>query len=80
MINPDVGNVTGAQLESLFKDALIGTRNDALMKQYTERAEGFQEVYIPWGAAHLPDMEKRFLALGYLQTDEVIRPIIRFWK
>jgi len=80
MVNPDVGNVTGAQLESLFKDALIGTRNDALMKQYTERAEGFQEVYIPWGAAHLPDMEKRLLALGYLQTDEIIRPIIKFWK
>ncbi len=80
MINPDIGSVTGSQLESLFKDALIGTRNDALMKKYTEIAEGYQEVYIPWGAAHLPDIEKRLLALGYLQTDEVMRPIIKFWK
>ena len=80
MIAPDIGNVTGAQLESLFKDGLILTRNDFLMERYLEMAPGYQEIYIPWGAAHLPDIEKRLLGLGYLQTDEVTRPIIKFRK
>ena len=79
MMGADMGSITGAEIESLFKEGLIVTRNDALMKHYTELAPSFQEIYIPWGAAHLPDIESRLLAQGYRITDEVSRPIVKFW-
>ena len=37
-----------------------------------------REVFIPWGAAHLPDIEARLLERGFVQQDEIIRPIVRF--
>lgn len=71
--------VTGRDLELLFIEGLLGQRNDALMEHFRDSAPGYAEVFIPWGAAHLPDIEQRLLAQGYTRQNETIRPIVRFW-
>jgi len=76
----DMGGITGPQLEDLLKNGLIITRNDALMKRLDDMGPGFSEIYIPWGAAHLPDIEQRLLARGYSKTAEVTRPVLAFRK
>ncbi len=80
MLGSGLGDVTGTQIEDLLKNGLILARNDVLMKRFEENGSAFSEIYIPWGAAHLPDIEKRLLAVGYLKISEVTRPIMTFWK
>ena len=80
MFSADAANISGEQFEDLLMNGLILSRNDTLMERFTEAGDGFEEIYIPWGAAHLPDIEKRLLALGYQITGETTRPVMRFWK
>ena len=72
-------DITGRDIERLFFDGLLGRRNDSLMAGFDASVPEYQEVCIPWGAAHLPDIERRLLARGYSQRDETVRPIVRFW-
>lgn len=80
MFTSNIGNVNGDQFEDLLINGLLHTRNNALMKRFNEMGSGFEEIYIPWGAAHLPDIEKRLLVLGYHKNGEIIRPVLKFWK
>jgi hypothetical protein len=80
MLGSGLGDVTGTQIEDLLKNGLILARNDVLMNQFEESDPGFSEIYIPWGAAHLPDIEKRLRKSGYLKIAEVTRPVVTFWK
>ncbi len=72
------GKFDGREVEELFVQALIEDRNDSLMAEFTSTGPEYQEVYIPWGAAHLTDLEERLLALGYQIIQEEVRPIISF--
>ncbi|MGB6219861.1 hypothetical protein [Haloferula sp.] len=80
MLIADVGNATGEDLEDLFVNGLIGARNQILIDHFDAMASDFTEVYVPWGAAHLPDVEKRLIERGYEQVSETKRPIVAFWK
>jgi len=80
ILNSPAAHATGEQIEDLMKNGLIHSRNDVLMRHFNEQGPAFSEVWIPWGAAHLPDIEKRLLGMGYKETDEVSRPIVQFWK
>jgi hypothetical protein len=50
------------------------------MEVFAEEESGFAEIVIPWGAAHMPDLERRLLALGYREVREHRRRGIDFWK
>lgn len=80
MLSADTANFSGMEIEDLMMNGLILARNDILMKRFNEAGAGFEEIYIPWGAAHLPDIEKRLLAQGYQKTDETVRPVMKFWE
>lgn len=80
MLVADVGDATGEDLEDLFKNGLIVARNQVLMKRFDAMTSDFTEVYVPWGAAHLPDVEERLIERGYQQVSEIKRPIVSFWK
>lgn len=72
-------NMSSADLESLIMEGLIGARNDELMKHFHETGLQHDEVYIPWGAAHLKDIEKRLLLMGYTKVEEEERVVVSFW-
>jgi len=80
ILSSKAAHMSGEQLEDLLRNGLLGSRNDALMQHFNSMNAGYSEVYIPWGAAHLPDLEQRMLALGYQKTGEARRPIVKFWK
>jgi len=69
--------MTGLDVEDFMMNGLIIGRNDVLMEAFEVESPGYEEVYIPWGAAHLKDIEERFIALGYTKIDEIERPILR---
>ena len=73
--------VSGQEIEDLMMDGLIGFRNQRLMEVFAEVEEkGADEIYIPWGAAHLPGIEERLVELGYQKLYEESRPVVRFWN
>lgn len=71
---------TGRDVELLLFEGLLGQRNDVLMEHFTRSGPDYTEVFIPWGAAHMPDIEQRLLDLGYTLQSEVIRPVVTFGK
>ncbi|MEM9284057.1 MAG: hypothetical protein AAGA96_19740 [Verrucomicrobiota bacterium] len=71
--------VTAEEMESFFLDGLIGQRNDHLMEVFYAEHQDYDETYIPWGAAHLPDLERRLLADGFRLVEEKKRIGIDFW-
>ena len=70
--------VSSEQLEEFLLDGLIGKRNDHLMQVFENSYHDFEEIYIPWGAAHLPDLERRFLSEGFSLISEKKRLGIGF--
>ncbi len=72
--------LTPAELEDLIVEALLKRRNERLMEVFAETEAGYAEIFIPWGAAHMPDLERRLAALGYRPVAEHRRRSIDFWK
>lgn len=73
--------IEGPDLEDLMVEGLIKFRNNRLMKFIEETSKlDVDEIYIPWGAAHLPDIEKRLLSQGFEKISEETHPVVRFWK
>lgn len=73
--------ITGPELEDLMVEGLIGFRNERLMEKFDEEIRGgARELFIPWGAAHLPDIEKRLIEQGFEKIYEERRPVVRFWS
>lgn len=73
-------DMTARELEELIVEGLVKRRNARLMEVFAAEEAGYAEVFIPWGAAHLPDLERRLLALGYRPAGELSRLGIDFWK
>jgi hypothetical protein len=74
------GGMTAKDLEDLMVEGLVKKRNAHLMEVFAEHESAYAEVFIPWGAAHLPDLERRLTALGYAPVAEHQRLGIDFWK
>lgn len=74
------GDMTAKELEDLMVEGLVKKRNAHLMDVFAEHESDYAEVFIPWGAAHLPDLERRLTSLGYTPVAEHQRLGIDFWK
>ncbi|MBK1828728.1 hypothetical protein [Haloferula rosea] len=72
--------VTALDVHDLFMVGLLKSRNDHLMAVMDQEMPGYDEVHIPWGAAHLPDIEERLLQRGYTMVEETDQPAIDFLK
>jgi succinate dehydrogenase hydrophobic anchor subunit len=73
-------DMTARDLEELIVDGLVKRRNARLMEVFAAEEANYAEVFMPWGAAHLPDLERRLLALGYEPVKENRRLGIDLWK
>jgi hypothetical protein len=74
------GDMTAHDLEELIVEGLVKQRNSRLMEVFAAEEANYAEVFMPWGAAHLPDLERRLLALGYEPVKENRRLGIDLWK
>lgn len=63
-----MGTKIGALLGSDTSELLITRRNEVAVKRLTEVGAAARSVAIFYGAAHLPDLEKRLAALGYVRA------------
>ena len=49
-------------------DLILGARNDVAMAVFDAQPKDVRSIAIFYGAAHLPDLEKRLLARGYVRA------------
>lgn len=70
--------ISSEEMEDFLLEGLIGQRNEHLMTVYKTAHPDFEEIHIPWGAAHLPDLERRFLSEGFSLMSKKRRLGIRF--
>lgn len=70
--------ISSEELEDFLLEGLIGQRNEHLMTIFETAHRDFEEIYVPWGAAHLPDLERRFLSEGFSLMSKKKRLGIRF--
>lgn len=70
--------ISSEEMEEFLLEGLIGQRNEHLMSVFETAYRDFEEIHIPWGAAHLPDLERRFLSKGFSLVSKKKRLGIRF--
>ena len=44
---------------------LLQLRNDHLFVELTALLEEYDQLIVPWGGLHMPDLERRVLELGF---------------
>ncbi|RFC49178.1 MAG: hypothetical protein DVB23_000226 [Verrucomicrobia bacterium] len=71
-------DMTASEFEDLVVQGLVKQRNGRLMEVFAASEADYTEIYIPWGAAHLPDLERRITALGYRSVGGSNRRVLDF--
>lgn len=59
---------------------LVQKRNEKVLSELKANEKDFQEIYIPWGAAHMPEIERDILKDGYKAVSEKHRTVISLEK
>jgi len=59
---------------------LVQKRNQKVLTELKTNEKDFQEIYIPWGAAHMPEIERHILKDGYKVVNEKLRIVISLEK
>jgi transcription termination factor NusB len=54
---------------------LIEKRNQKVIDNLASNEAKFEEFYIPWGAMHLPELERAILKMGYKEISKKERPV-----
>lgn len=72
--------LTAADFQDLMVNGLLKQRNDRLMESFAAAERDYAEIFIPWGAAHLPDLDRRLSSLGYRVSGEHTRRVIDFTR
>ena len=59
-------------------DELLIARNKKALAALDKYEAQFSLIYLPWGAAHMPDFEKQLKARGYAEKASSLRQIARY--
>lgn len=59
-------------------DELLIARNKKALAALDKYEAQFSLIYLPWGAAHMPDFQKQLLARGYVVKSSSLRQIARY--
>lgn len=66
-------------IKNFFNDILI-KRNDQLWENFEVNIEEYSTIVIPWGAYHMPDLEKRLFNKGYRFIEKKERVVFNYIK
>jgi hypothetical protein len=64
-------------LESVNRD-LILMRNEHLLAEIADSLEHYRRVVVPWGALHMPEVERKILAEGFTPSGSFSRRLLRY--
>jgi hypothetical protein len=61
--------------QTLYYD-IIEKRNNHLISLFKENESKYETIIIPWGALHMPDIQKRLEAMGYINTGKNVERVV----
>lgn len=64
-------------------EEIVHKRNQRVLAAFDKYESQYQVIYIPWGALHMPDLEKKMKARGYRIETVHMLPIAKYdviWK
>jgi hypothetical protein len=64
----------GPELEA-FQSEVLGLRNEHLVAEIERALPEFEHVVVPWGALHLPAIERAVLDWGFAETSRDLHPL-----
>lgn len=68
---------TEVQMKAAMDELLKG-RNRKLLAAFDRYAPQYRQIYMPWGAGHMPELEKELKARGYAVQSTRLLPIARY--
>jgi hypothetical protein len=68
----------GRELE-IFQSEVLGLRNAHLVGEIERALPEFDHVVVPWGALHLPEIERAVLGWGFAETSRELHPLFA-WR
>lgn len=68
---------TEAQMKAAMDELLKG-RNRKLLSAFDRYAPQYRQIYVPWGAGHMPELERELKARGYGVQSTRLLPIARY--
>ncbi len=70
-------SATQEEVDAVF-DEILYMRNNVLMTVFDEQLSSRDAFIIPWGAMHMPDLEKQLTDRGFVFESETVRPLITY--
>ncbi len=64
-------------MNTVFDDILY-KRNDRVLGEFDSNITKYDTIIIPWGAMHMPDLEKGLIDRGFSLNTERVIPLIRY--
>jgi len=64
-------------IQAVFKD-ILDKRNDHLLGEIDKAFTDYDLVIVPWGALHMPEIEKEMLERGFVEVEENRFPLSRY--
>ena len=62
--------ITDSDMAEFMVESLIKFRNDHLMEIFNSNLENYDEIYIPWGAAHLKELESQLREQNFTEVSK----------
>jgi hypothetical protein len=69
----------GPEQLAAFQAEVLGLRNEHLVKEIQRALGEYEHVVVPWGALHLPEIEKAVLSMGFSETSREQHPLFA-WR
>lgn len=64
-------------IQAVFKD-ILDKRNAHLLEEIDKAFTDYDLVIVPWGALHMPEIEKEMLERGFVEVEENRYPLSRY--
>lgn len=71
------GKFSEAEIKAVM-DEIILKRNQKALSEFDRHEQQFKEIYLPWGALHMPDFEDKLKERGYSIASSRMIPIARY--
>ncbi len=68
--NMNAVKITDADMAEFMEKSLIKFRNDHLMEIFNDNLENYDEIYLPWGAAHLKELESQLRKQNFTEVSK----------
>jgi hypothetical protein len=62
----------------LVMEEIVQKRNQKVLSEFDKYASQYMQIYLPWGALHMPDLQAKMIERGFRVESQRMLPIARY--